>query len=52
MIGPKMSEEFSVNIGQCEHGKSEAEVWRMIQMSANIWRRVEELMADRKYQGN
>ena len=29
-------------------GKSEAEVWRKIQVGANVWRRVEAVMADRK----
>ena len=29
-------------------GKSEAEVWRRIQVSVNVWRRVEGVMADRK----
>ena len=29
-------------------GELEAEVWRRIRVSANVWRRVEEVMADRK----
>ena len=29
-------------------GRSEAEVWRRIQVGVNAWRRAEKLMADRK----